>query len=238
MIRRRTRPRSLPIARLGNASRQQRLRRRRQPFDPIERHPNILRLTQQPVFGNEPAHHPRDRVLRDPHRRRRNRYPLLHRNPHNHIMTAGCDNYARDRAVGFGPPPRRPAAPIAAVEDQLCQSIQLPCGWTNARSVASRSPPSNTDEAEQARLHPLHVRRRIDAGEEIDDARTLAARSTAPRGDYESRAVSCSIASPARAARRSACGAAVSLAETAATCARSSDRFAVFRARRPARRLR
>jgi hypothetical protein len=152
MIRRRTRPGPLPIARLVHASREQCFRRRGQPFDPIERHPDIGRIAQQHVFGNEPAHHPRDRVLRDPHRHRRNRYPLLHRNPHNHIMTAGCDNYARDRAVGFGP---RPTASDRGLRDGRGRSRQR--SRRSARRAACRPhmpctpPPGGVDDEHRYR---------------------------------------------------------------------------------------
>jgi len=73
VIRGRPRPGPLPIAGLLDARCEQDLRRRRAPFDPIERQPHIVRVAQQHIFGNQPAHHPRDRVRRDPHRHRRNR---------------------------------------------------------------------------------------------------------------------------------------------------------------------
>jgi len=72
MIGRRPRPRPLPPTRVFHPRREQRLRVRRQPLDPIERHPNIGHITQRDIGRLEPIDDRREQPLRQTHIRQSN----------------------------------------------------------------------------------------------------------------------------------------------------------------------
>jgi hypothetical protein len=95
MMRGRTRARTLPGSRFCDARREQCLRVRTSSFDPIERLPHLGHVAQRNRIRVERGKRQGNTSRSDARRRQTKLHAVVFHDHHAHIMTEGCDNYAR-----------------------------------------------------------------------------------------------------------------------------------------------